>query len=578
MSRTVIMATIEDAEHFTPERRAEIIASYAPHERDARTKGIPVLGSGRIFPVEESLVAVEPFQMPAYWPKLGAMDFGWDHPFAAVEITFDPDGDVVYVTRCYRARQETPILHAAAVKSWGNWIPWAWPHDGLQHDKGSGEQLAKQYESHGLNMMGHRATFSDGSNGVEAGVIEMLDRMQTGRLKVFSHLNEWFEEFRLYHRKDGKIVKEADDLMCLHGDTLVQTDLGHFRIADLVGTSGRVRTVGGRWTGYSDCRLTRRAAAVVRLDFSDGTTVISTPDHRFLTLDGWVEAFAMQGKSCHTAVSSSGYGRDTCESLFWTRIGRNLTGKSIRASASTIAAAVSFCIVMFGHSTTGRLREASTSIISTMISRITKSRICFPLRAANIFPIITRGIRAGQQPPLKLRSNGARQTRARHSLGGWAYKTLMSCISKTISFVKDAVPAIELNPLALIGSAPVLVRRLGAVRLELMTRTEYAPLVTSRSASTDTKSREPVQGSARALLAEQSGVECLKVSEAGIADVYCMAVPETEAFAVQGDLIVHNCATRYGIMMIRHALLSPSLRSENRKKRDRGMADPLESF
>jgi hypothetical protein len=43
--------------------------------------------------------------------------------------------------------------------------------------------------------------------------MDMLDRMQTGRLKVFSGLNDWFEEFRLYHRLDGKIVKERDDLM-----------------------------------------------------------------------------------------------------------------------------------------------------------------------------------------------------------------------------------------------------------------------------------------------------------------------------------------------------------------------------
>jgi phage terminase large subunit-like protein len=205
--------TIEDALHIPAEQRAKIIASYPAHERDARTKGTPILGSGRIFPIPEEDITVAPFQMPVYWPKIGGMDFGWDHPFAAVELTFDPDGDVVYVTKAYRARQETPILHVAALKAWGNWIPWAWPHDGLQHDKGSGEQLAKQYEGHGLNMLGSRATFPDGSNGVEAGVFEMLDRMQTGRLKVFANLAEWFEEFRLYHRKDGKIVKEADDLL-----------------------------------------------------------------------------------------------------------------------------------------------------------------------------------------------------------------------------------------------------------------------------------------------------------------------------------------------------------------------------
>jgi hypothetical protein len=32
-------------------------------------------------------------------------------------------------------------------------------------------------------------------------------------VKVFNTLNDWFEEFRLYHRKDGKVVKEGDDLL-----------------------------------------------------------------------------------------------------------------------------------------------------------------------------------------------------------------------------------------------------------------------------------------------------------------------------------------------------------------------------
>lgn len=40
----------------------------------------------------------------------------------------------------------------------------------------------------------------------EAGLMMMLDRMQTGRLKVAKHLHDWWEEFRLYHRKDGKVV------------------------------------------------------------------------------------------------------------------------------------------------------------------------------------------------------------------------------------------------------------------------------------------------------------------------------------------------------------------------------------
>jgi hypothetical protein len=206
--------TIDDALHFTEAQRAEIYASYkSSYERDARTKGIPQLGSGRVFPVNQDDVTVKAFQIPDHWPQLAGMDFGYDHPTAAVRLAWDRDNDVIYVMACARARENTPSQFAPKVRGWGRWIPFAWPHDGLQRDKGSGDQLAAQYREQGINMLRVRATFSDGTSGIEAGVSEMLDRMQTGRLLVFEHLADWFEEFNLYHRKDGLIVKLNDDLM-----------------------------------------------------------------------------------------------------------------------------------------------------------------------------------------------------------------------------------------------------------------------------------------------------------------------------------------------------------------------------
>ena len=41
----------------------------------------------------------------------------------------------------------------------------------------------------------------------------MLTRMETSKFKVFNTRLDWFEEFRLFHRKDGKVVKEGDDLL-----------------------------------------------------------------------------------------------------------------------------------------------------------------------------------------------------------------------------------------------------------------------------------------------------------------------------------------------------------------------------
>jgi hypothetical protein len=79
--------------------------------------------------------------------------------------------------------------------------------------KAPGVSLARQYSEQDLDMLHEQSQFEDSSVSVEAGLMDMLDRMQTGRFKVFKHLNDWWEEFRLYHRKDGKVVKENDDLM-----------------------------------------------------------------------------------------------------------------------------------------------------------------------------------------------------------------------------------------------------------------------------------------------------------------------------------------------------------------------------
>jgi phage terminase large subunit-like protein len=212
--RHVTQATIDDAPHFSEEDKKRIAASYLPHEAEARIKGVPVLGSGRIFPVPEESIAIEHMEFPRHWPRIGGMDFGWDHPFAAVELVWDRDVDVVYVSKTLRLSQATPVQHAAAVRPWGKDLPWAWPRDGRRETlEGAGIALAKQYEAQGLNMLWTHAQFEDKSISVEAGLMDMLDRMQTGRFKVFKHLNDWFEEFRLYHRKDGRVHKEGDDLM-----------------------------------------------------------------------------------------------------------------------------------------------------------------------------------------------------------------------------------------------------------------------------------------------------------------------------------------------------------------------------
>lgn len=212
--RNMVLMTIEDVEHYSREEKTRIIEAYPEHEREARANGIPMLGSGRIYPVAESVIKEPSIVIPPTWPQLIGMDFGWQqHPTAAVKGAWDVANDIVHITAAYRQSGQPLPVYASAIKAMGKFSV-AWPHDGLQHDKSSGIQIAQLYRKQGLRLLSEHAQFPDErKNGVEAAIQETLLRMQTRRLRVDENLHEWFEEFRMWHYKDGKPVLEREDLM-----------------------------------------------------------------------------------------------------------------------------------------------------------------------------------------------------------------------------------------------------------------------------------------------------------------------------------------------------------------------------
>jgi len=173
-----------------------------------------MLGEGRIFLTSEEMIVEPPIaHIPAYWRKIWGIDFGIGHPFAAVLALWDVDNDVVHIHHAVRMADAISLVHADAMKKIGGLVPVAWPHDGTDRDRHSGEPLMAGYRKHGLLMLDHHAQWADGSVSTEAGVHEWDEREKTGRLKVAAHLSDWLAERRMYHRKDGKIVKIKDDLM-----------------------------------------------------------------------------------------------------------------------------------------------------------------------------------------------------------------------------------------------------------------------------------------------------------------------------------------------------------------------------
>jgi phage terminase large subunit-like protein len=208
-SRVYILASHEESPHITPEESARILSAYSPHEREARTKGIPSMGSGLIYPVLDSELLVSPFQIPDHWPRCFGMDFGW-HNTAAVFMAHDQDNDVVYLCGEYLAGHLTPDKHAyELIKQGANWMPGAYDGAGEGALQDDGANLVDLYAQSGIRNW----TPAD-KRSVGKGIYTVLQRMETGKLKIFSTLTKLMTEKRMYIRdKEGKIKKGNDHLM-----------------------------------------------------------------------------------------------------------------------------------------------------------------------------------------------------------------------------------------------------------------------------------------------------------------------------------------------------------------------------
>lgn len=240
--RAHVFMGYDDIPTMTAEDKEAALAKYPAHERDARSRGIPMLGSGRIYAGSVEALYEDPLvYIPAHWTKLWGIDFGIDHPFAAVLILWDRENDAVHVHEAFRMKGAAPMDHARRMKPIGVEVPVAWPSDGNSRQK-DGQVVKGLYKSEGLHMIGTHAQFLNGSVSVEAGIMEIAEAMRTGRFKVARHLAEWFQEYGLYHRKDGKIVKENDDLM---DATRYAWMMKRFALAVPLGGEARKKSRGG---------------------------------------------------------------------------------------------------------------------------------------------------------------------------------------------------------------------------------------------------------------------------------------------------------------------------------------------
>lgn len=204
MSKFVISCEWDEVPHLDAQMKHDLLASYSPHEREARQKGIPAIGSGKMYPIAEADILVKAFEIPSYYKKVFGFDPGQNRT-AAVWAAIDPDTGTVYLySEYYRSKAEFSV-HAEGLKARGKWIPGVADWAGTTDDR---RRIIDMYaDDYGLQLI-------PADKAVEAGIQKVWQYLSSGKLKVFDTLPNWLGEFRVYRRDGlGRVVKKEDHLM-----------------------------------------------------------------------------------------------------------------------------------------------------------------------------------------------------------------------------------------------------------------------------------------------------------------------------------------------------------------------------
>lgn len=198
----VANVTWEDVPHLSTEMKNTLLAAFSTHERDARTKGLPSLGAGAIYPYNQLDYVVQPFEIPMHWQRFYGMDVGYNVT-AAVWVTQCPETGCLYVYDEHYLMEQLPLTHAGSIKSRGEYIP-GFIDPSSRQTGDEGKKLIDVYSQHGLNLQ-------IANNSVSAGLVIVSQYFAANRLKIWSTCPKLLEEISMYHRDEkGNVVKKFD--------------------------------------------------------------------------------------------------------------------------------------------------------------------------------------------------------------------------------------------------------------------------------------------------------------------------------------------------------------------------------
>jgi phage terminase large subunit-like protein len=207
--RWAIQITWADSPHLSEADKEAMLAEIPANLRDARSKGIPALGSGRVFPLHEADIVTNYLKIGPHWPRAFGLDFGWTCT-AGIWGAKDPETGIIYLYGEYYQGHKPAHEHAYAIKQRGIWVPGVADSAGLSSNVSDGQNALDLFIQEGLNLI----PAPKGAGSVAAGNAAVFGLLESGMLKVCYNLEHWLNEFRVYRydpKDPNKIARNQSD-------------------------------------------------------------------------------------------------------------------------------------------------------------------------------------------------------------------------------------------------------------------------------------------------------------------------------------------------------------------------------
>lgn len=228
-------ATWDDVPHLTEDMKQQLLAGVAEWQHDMRIRGLPVIGSGAVFPFDDSDLIVDEFPIPDHYLIDAGIDIGHTSDSSTVMYAAmdnpDPSIATFYLFNEWEGdNKKDPSLGNPDAMSYFiknsaySSIPVIAPHD-AGAVSGAPEAYASKLRAQNINVSWD--TFHNpydskvgisslqkapSNNNPETGLVLMRQLMAEGRLKIFRNCTTWLNEKRSYYYKENGKRSKPDHM------------------------------------------------------------------------------------------------------------------------------------------------------------------------------------------------------------------------------------------------------------------------------------------------------------------------------------------------------------------------------